>query len=499
MALYTIIVFVALGLLGALIAYLGDVIGARLGKRRSTIFGLRPRQSARLVAAIIGGLLPLLGLGVATVGSRYARVAVFELQSLLDQRQQLQARVESLQGDVERFEMRVETAEARAEDAEETAAVLSDIRREQQERIEGLQSREDELQTRASGLRERVETLTARRDRLEGDLSEAQADLAQSRERLSEAEENLDTASDVLEQMQREVEQRQRRVEMISLQYDNVQDELARANRRLEPAQRELIATHEELTSLQDEVQELEMRLQQAVSHQELVAQRPDVLFEPWDELLRVVQRSDMSQTLVEADLIEWLHVASAVAERKGVPEGPNGRAVVLMAPTPRRIPPGEATERQIISHVAGELRAGGADEWVVMVLVYRRHFRGDRNQVAVAFRAVANELEFRAGEVLDEFVLSASIDELTAIETLWHRITDDDSPVRARAIAQGMLPRMNTNSYGAIELSSIYNAAKQIRAGSGRMLVQLKVASDTYTRGPLALEIEVGPAGGPS
>ncbi|MFP4248798.1 MAG: DUF3084 domain-containing protein [Armatimonadota bacterium] len=499
MPLYTIIVFVALGLLGALIAYLGDVIGARLGKRRSTIFGLRPRQSARLVAAVIGGLLPLLGLGVATVGSRYARTAVFELHSLFDQRQQLETQVESLQEDVKLHERR-------AESAEEAAEELKAIQQEQHERIEGLQAREDELQTRAAGLEERVgglsgrvDTLVARRDQLTSDLAEAQEDLQRSQADLQGARERLDITEDELLAKEREVEQKLRQVENIGNQLDVVSRELDSAIRELEPAQQELQATHEELTEREEELRELEARLQQVMSHHELVSKRPDVLFEPWDELLRVVQSANRTQDQVVADLFEWLHLASSAVEARGVPEGENGRAIILTAPPPEGMEPGEASERQIVESVASLLREAGPDEWVVMIRVYRRYFRGDETQVAVALKATPNELEFHEGEVLDEFVLQSTIHELDAITTLWHRITDDDSPVRARAIAEGMLPRPNTTTYGSIDLASIYRAAQEIRGGSGRMLVQLRAASDTYTRGPLELKIDVRPVEEPS
>lgn len=499
MSLYTVLIFVALGLLGALIAYLGDVIGARVGKQRSSIFGLRPRQSARLVAAIIGGLLPLLGLGVATIGSRYARAAVFELRSLVDQRRQLESRVDSLQEEVEDYEQRVSEAEARAAEAEATAADLKAVQEEQHERIEGLQARETELQERVQGLSGRVETLTARRDELEAELKEATADLESSRADLQKARQRVDITEAELAEKQREVEEKERRVEILGLQYDNVQDELEKVNRELHPAQEELVATSNELAARNQELQDLEARLQQVMSHQELVSKRPDVLFEPWDELLRVVQPANRTQDQVEADLFEWLHLASAAVERKGVPEGPNGRAVVLLAPPPPGMQPGEASERQIVDYVASLLRTAGPDEWVVMLRVYRRYFRGDNTQVAVAFKATPNELEFREGEVLDEFVLDAKIEELAAITTLWHRIADDDSPVRARASAEGMLPRPNSSNYGSIDLAAIYRAAQEIRAGSGPMLVRLKAADDTYTRGPLELSIEVVPVEEPS
>lgn len=508
MSLYTILVFVALAVLGALIAYLGDVIGARVGKRRSTIFGLRPRQTARLVAAVIGGLLPLLGLGVATIGSRYARIAVFELSSLVDQRRTLELRVDELQQQITGFEERAENAEKRAEDAEATVADLRGMQEEQQERIETLQTREGELQARAADLQGRVSSLTERRDELQERLTGAQASLAQSEEELAELEEDLGASTEELEAKRREVEQRRRQVQDTNNQLDIVQRDLTSARRQLEPTRQELIATSNELVrleeeraKLEEEYAEAEARLRYVTAHEELVSRTPEGLFEPGDELLRVVQRGDRTQDQVEADLFEWLHLASAVAERQGVPEGPNGRAVVLVAPTDR---PGEVSERQIVQDVASQLRTEGPDEWVIMVRAFRRYFPGQGSQLQVHFLATPNELEFRKGTVLDEFVLAPSegdarISELEAIQTLWRRVTGSDSPVRTRAMAEGMLPRPNSDTYGAVDLAAIYEAAQKIGEAPGSVLVRVRAAEDAYTRGPLVLAIDVQQVGEPS
>jgi len=508
MPLYTVLLLVALVALGALIAYLGDVVGARVGKQRSTVFGLRPRQSARLVAAIIGGLLPLLGLGVATIGSRYARMAVFELRSLVDQREALEARVNSLQKDVNAFEQRAQSAEKRAEQAEATTAELQGIKEEQQERIEGLQGREGELQDRVQGLSGRVESLTSRRTELEGELSGAQADLRAAEADLTASEADLSTTEEELQRKRREVEEKRRQVENTSNQLDVVQRDLDAATRELEPTRQELATTSNELarleverSKLEEEYAQAEARLQYVTRHEELVSRTPEGLFEPGYELLRVVQPANRTQDQVEADLFEWLHLASVAAKRRGVIEGPNGRSVVLVAPTDR---PGEVSEREIVQDVASELRIAGPREWVVMVRVFRRFFPGQGTQLQVHFLATPNELEFREGAVLDEFVLvpgdgEERIGELQAIQTLWQRVTDSESPVRTRAIAEAMLPRPNTDTYGSVDLASIYEAAQQVTAISGSVLVRVRAAEDTYTRGPLELTIDVKPAGEPT
>ena len=62
MSTYTIVALVVLPILGGVIAWMGDVIGYRLGKSRRSLFNLRPRSTARLVGVAVGVVLPLLTL-----------------------------------------------------------------------------------------------------------------------------------------------------------------------------------------------------------------------------------------------------------------------------------------------------------------------------------------------------------------------------------------------------------------------------------------------------
>ncbi len=46
-------------LLSGTLAYLGDVLGMRIGKRRISLFGLRPRDTSRVITAFTGILISI--------------------------------------------------------------------------------------------------------------------------------------------------------------------------------------------------------------------------------------------------------------------------------------------------------------------------------------------------------------------------------------------------------------------------------------------------------
>jgi len=112
---YTIIGLIVLVVTGGVIAWLGDIIGYRLGKRRSSLFGLRPRTTARVVGIAVGAALPLIGLAVAALGSSYVQDALFNIQHLRDQQQRLSIQVAELHGDATRARGEADQARQEAE------------------------------------------------------------------------------------------------------------------------------------------------------------------------------------------------------------------------------------------------------------------------------------------------------------------------------------------------------------------------------------------------
>ncbi|MGC9318039.1 MAG: DUF3084 domain-containing protein [Armatimonadota bacterium] len=489
MSTYTIVLVVALAVLGGLIAYLGDLLGAWLGKRRSTIFGLRPRRSARLMAAAVGALLPLIGLTVATIGSRYARVAVFELHSLLQRRQELEDTVDDLRDRIQRAQSRASEAEQREATAQAHAEEAQSLRADAEAELARVQRARDALQARRDELQARVEQLTARRDELVVQRDRAESELSQARADLKDVRDQLDATEEQVEEAEQRVANRAHELRRINEKLDALQ-------RRLEPTQRELEAATEDLAARQQELADVGAHLREVLERQELMAEQQAV-FEPGDELIRFVVPGDETQDQLESTLYEYLHIASALAEKQGVPEGENGRSVIAVAPIPTWALAREVPETMIVRHVAEELRKGDAEQYVVMIRAFRRWFEGEQQQLAVQFKAAPNRLVFTNGQVLDELLISSELTALQAFGTLWLRITDErESRVRARAIEEGMLPHPETGNYGSVDLAELFTAAETVSEGAGMMRVRVMAAQNTYTRGPLLLDISVEPAG---
>lgn len=90
-----IFMFLVLIAMGGLIAFLGDKIGSKVGKRRMTLFGLRPKYTSIIVTIISGTLISFLTIAVLAVVNENVRVALFGLNKLYAEMDQLNADIAS--------------------------------------------------------------------------------------------------------------------------------------------------------------------------------------------------------------------------------------------------------------------------------------------------------------------------------------------------------------------------------------------------------------------
>lgn len=116
MSSHFIVLCVILILVSAFVAYLGDLLGRHIGKRRIKLFGLRPRVSAIVVTAITGGLITLLTILVLVATSQTVRNMARRASELM----QLEREARTKTADAEQEVMRVEAEIKRISDEQQS-------------------------------------------------------------------------------------------------------------------------------------------------------------------------------------------------------------------------------------------------------------------------------------------------------------------------------------------------------------------------------------------
>ncbi len=94
------------------LAVLGDSLGSKLGKKRMSVFRLRPRHTSRLITAFTGALIAVGILAVTSVLSQDVRTALFGMKMLKQEMYNLQFQL--IQSEQNAQQARVSLAEAAA-------------------------------------------------------------------------------------------------------------------------------------------------------------------------------------------------------------------------------------------------------------------------------------------------------------------------------------------------------------------------------------------------
>jgi len=91
-----ILLLLIIALVSGSIAYLGNKLGRYVGKKKLSIFNLRPLHTSTLFTIATGALISLLTIGVASMLSENVRIALFGMEKLQRERIQLQDQVSYL-------------------------------------------------------------------------------------------------------------------------------------------------------------------------------------------------------------------------------------------------------------------------------------------------------------------------------------------------------------------------------------------------------------------
>ncbi len=82
------------------VAYVGDRVGHQVGRRRLTLFGIRPRYTSTIIAVATGVVIALVVTLVAILASQQVKTAFFRLSALNSQIATLQQREQQLEAKV---------------------------------------------------------------------------------------------------------------------------------------------------------------------------------------------------------------------------------------------------------------------------------------------------------------------------------------------------------------------------------------------------------------
>ncbi len=432
---YTVILLAALIGGAGLIAYVGDLLGRRMGKARLSLLGLRPRHTAIVVTSITGMLIAAFTLGLLlAVNREYTRV-VLEGPKVLAENRRLQRETARLE---ERRRNAVETAEKALASTREAEASLAKAR-------ESLRKATDDLlkarRTEAE-LDRKIREQQGRLKDYEKRLAAEQARLAQARRDVAKAQEDIRKATRILAEQNRLVVQAQQRAGITLAGYRELRE-------------------------------------------------RP-IIFFAGEEVARVVVDYSPRLSDIRANVYRALEIASSKAEGRGAKKGPNGRAVIIAPAVFRDVERGREErfqEPQSVAAIAEQIHES-RESVVMQITAPGNSIAGET--VPVAVRLYRNKPILSAGDLLACVNLDGRLSNQIISQEVREFLATD---VRAAAARADLIPRLKAGGepvYFEMDVDRLAALVADIREAKGPVRLCARARGPVTSAGPLELDFTV-------
>lgn len=171
-----ILLIVVLVITGGAIAFIGDRLGTKIGKKRLSIFGLRPRHTSIIITIFTGIVITTLTFGVMAAASENVRTALFGLEELNRTMQETKNNLLHTQADLDVAKSEQERTDAALQQSKEDVTRLNEQQKTLEEEASRLQAGIAELEGAKAELTARNEELSGNNQKLLADNTNLTAD-----------------------------------------------------------------------------------------------------------------------------------------------------------------------------------------------------------------------------------------------------------------------------------------------------------------------------------
>ena len=158
-----IIIDLVLMVMGGLIAFLGDKIGTKVGKKRLTMFGLRPKYTSIIVTIISGTLISFFTVAVMAVVNENIRVALFGLNKL--------------KGEMNELNREIADKNKQLDEGKMLLARRTDEYNKMNERAIGMSKELDQVESQRASMENRLSSVQKAYDKAQTDVNVSAAEI----------------------------------------------------------------------------------------------------------------------------------------------------------------------------------------------------------------------------------------------------------------------------------------------------------------------------------
>lgn len=497
-------------------AWLADIWGHRIGKKRLSFGNLRPKQIARLAVIIMGMILPLLTIGVLWIASSDFRMwlskgrqAIVELQSKTVELDKVNQSVVDKTKQNATLENRNRFLNAESEknlrlvnDQKKKLGELSENLRKENAKVVQMQSSLSKLnllneQTRKKFaateklFQESKKSLDAVQKSLEsskleyGRASTKYNEMSQRNLLLTSANAELQTKnSDTTQKLAALQDQ----LAQLSTDVAKLEKDKKTAESQAESAKAEVNEVAKELANIEDRVRELTNVYNERIRALGYLTRTNPVTYLKGEEL----GRSNLEATTTRADAINTyrglLRKARTLAAGRGaVADGGmpfSGPAGMIITTASGRALTEDEVEARWVDLVDKQDKAN-----LMLVRAAVNSFTGE--PVLLEIQILPNPFVFRKGELIAETRIDARLSDFEVLNKVREFLR---TFVNTKARSRNMIPVMGRDgeSYGEFTSAQLLETVDRIRRATREVRVVAIATADIRAGDPLQLEIQI-------
>ena len=484
-------------IMGGLIAYLGDWLGRRMGKKRLRIGKLRPRHTATFFTVLMGMLIPLATTYGIVTQSAAVRQWIVQGPELVRVKQNLETEIEANQVSLAVLENQAEDRQEQLTDIQTMLSSASKARdkavnernaerrrlEDARDEIAAAERREDQINKRVDALRKSEETLKV-------NVTNLKEELASSQESLADAEQES-------QRLYEETEGLKRNSIDLTRQISDLEGERDRQVKRTEEARQdaafyeaEAQRNFDRILDLRRNITELEGNLIGAAEGIEAV-RTSAVIYRKDEELARLALPAGLTEAQAREKVAEIAKMSDVAARERGVRPDPMGRAAAMDTRV-RRLPDGTiltiTVEDQVQAFV-NEIIAQKQDLLLVSSAYYN-FFSRDTTFVPLNLNLYPNRKVYDGGQRVAETIIDGGKSEEEILDAVILFLRTD---VRSAAQEAGMIPVQGPEvTIGEITYTQMTDLVRRIRQRGGMARVVAEAATTTKSADPLILRFRV-------
>ena len=493
----------AMIVIGGFVAWVADSLGRKIGKKRLSFMGLRPRYTATLLTVGAGILIPILTIAALFVLSRDVREWIQEGRGAIQRAKQYQAQAQELQGGVDDLERKQRDLTGRNEKLTNDAKALNakiksfqDQVRMASQRLVTAQSLTRAAQSRVSSLQGKL-TLTNRQISAKtSEIASKEKALAAGKKRLVDLQSSLNTATseynDINQQylkLDKETQQLEKDLQSSKSQLSTLQNLKTEYEGQIESYKQSVTDYQESIadyTKKVDDLQQEYARLSNLATSSIFAIRTKPMIYETGEEVARSQVPASLSPDAARMAFISFRAQTNQAAIERKARSNPNLDAAGFID-RQRGTPPQLVTVKEQEEAMIRSITAQRSELILVAISLFNA-FEGE--YVVIDVGLVRNRLVYPQGQVIAEKRIDGRKSEIEILNQIQDFVGTN---VRAQAIKDGMVPPFGrSGQLGRVNESELLDLISEVKSYNQLVRVQAVAKDSTKAGDQLELAFRV-------